>query len=54
MGYPALVSATVIYCDIAWIGRIPNAKVVGSTPALGNIFKPSLAQAFDDFFNKKC
>jgi hypothetical protein len=36
ISYPALVSATVRCRDIAWIGRIRNAKVVGSTPALGN------------------
>lgn len=36
MSYPALVSATVRCSDIARIGRIRNAKVVGSTPALGN------------------
>ena len=39
MGYPTLVSATVRCCDIAWIGRIRNAKVVGSTPALGIFFQ---------------
>jgi hypothetical protein len=32
---------------------IRNAKVVGSTPALGNPFKPSLAQTFGDFIYKK-
>ena len=49
MVYPTLVSATVRCCDIAWIGRIRNAKVVSSILALGNPFKPSLAQAFDGF-----
>ncbi len=51
MGYPTLVSATVRCCDIARRSRIRNAKVVGSTPALGNHFKPSLEQSFDGFFN---
>jgi hypothetical protein len=41
MDYPALVSATVQCCDIAWIGRIRNAKVIDSTPALGNPYKHS-------------
>lgn len=37
MSYPVLVSATVRCCDIVRIERIRNARVVGSTPALGNI-----------------
>ena len=37
MGYPTLVSATVRCGDIAWIGRIRNAKVAGSTPVSGTL-----------------
>ena len=49
MGYPTLVSATVICCDIARRSRIRNAKVAGSIPVLGNHSKPSLEQSFDGF-----
>jgi hypothetical protein len=50
MSYPALASATVRCCDIAWIGHIRNAKVVGSTPALGNHLKALLEQSFGFYF----
>ncbi len=50
--YHSSLCATSVKCyDIASIGRIRNAKVVGSTPALGNPFIHSLTKAFEDFFH---